>query len=80
MSEINIKEVVMKLVGPIEPYGDSAIDSKRLENLRNLIELTDKLLTEINDVYIYDKDSKFHSKKVMSDEAKKFLKNIEFEE
>lgn len=49
MSEdkINVYEVVKKLVGPIEAYGDSNIDRDRLENLEVLGELTYRLVTDL---------------------------------
>ena len=47
---MEIKDVVDKLVGPINPVGDSNIDAKRLENLKELTQLVDKLLYDIDNV------------------------------
>lgn len=51
MSErIDLKRVVMKLNGPVEPAGETNADAHRLENLQALIELTDELVDELRDV------------------------------
>lgn len=43
----NVKEVIDRLLGEIEPYGDSDIDEVRLNNLEQTIEVTEKLIDEI---------------------------------
>lgn len=40
---VDIHEVVMKLIGSVEPYADASIDSKRNENLGELINLYQKI-------------------------------------
>lgn len=47
MTETVLHEVVMKLVGPIRAVGKSEVDAERLENLKVLTGLVEKLLTEI---------------------------------
>lgn len=42
-----ILEVTRKLIGSTEPYGDSAIDRERTENLDKLIYVVDELLYDI---------------------------------
>ena len=44
---MDIEEIVMKLVGPITPRGDSRADEERLKNLHTLIEVVDCLLGRI---------------------------------
>jgi len=41
-------EVVIKLVGPVQPVGEPREDNRRLENMRTLIRLADKCLAEIH--------------------------------
>lgn len=43
----NIYEVTKRLLGVIEPAGDSSIDETRFLNLEDTIELTDKLIDDI---------------------------------
>lgn len=47
---MEIYDIVRKLIGPIEPLGDSSRDDKRLANLKNTIDLVDKLLGDISTV------------------------------
>ncbi len=58
---IDIYELVKKLVGEIEPVGETHIDDKRFENLKKIIELMDNLLTEIDDIYFQNKDKQEYS-------------------
>ena len=53
---MDIYEVVEKLVGPISPVGETNTDNARYENLKELIELTDKLVGKISSC-AYLKDS-----------------------
>ena len=50
MDAITILEVTQKLIGATEPYGDSAIDRKRTENLDTLIHVIDVLLDDVREV------------------------------
>lgn len=50
MSEINYYEVVKKLIGPIQPVGESHTDNIRYENLQELTGLIDDLLGDISRV------------------------------
>lgn len=45
----NLFEIVMKLVGPVQPMGEHYADKARLENIKKLTELVDRLLYEIKD-------------------------------
>lgn len=44
---MEIYDVVKKLVGPIDPLGDSSCDDKRLENLKVMIDLIEKLVGDV---------------------------------
>ena len=44
---MEIHEIVMKLVGPVAPVGESHTDTKRFENLKALTEVIDKLMFEV---------------------------------
>ena len=46
---LTIKEIVMKLVGPVSAIGDSAVDVNRFKNLKALIQLHDALTREISE-------------------------------
>ena len=47
---MNIHEVVKKLVGEIEPVGETREDDRRFENLKEMTDLIDKLLTDIDSI------------------------------
>lgn len=47
---MELYDVVMKLIGEIEPVGETHEDNHRFENLKNLTELVDRLLGDIQDV------------------------------
>ena len=54
-----ILAVVRKLIGNTEPYGDSAIDCNRTENLDNLIHVIDGLLRDVEEVAVYKERNEF---------------------
>ena len=45
---MDLYDIVMKLVGPVDPVGSSEIDRERMENLKVLLDLTDQLLSAID--------------------------------
>jgi len=54
---MELQEILMKLIGPIQPVGDSAIDSGRYENLGTLLDLMAKLHIEVDRISTECKDS-----------------------
>jgi hypothetical protein len=44
---VTLYKIVTKLIGPIQPMGDSALDSLRLENIKVMTELVSELLADI---------------------------------
>ena len=44
---MDYKEIVLRLIGEIEPIGEAAEDEKRYENLKNMCALVDGLIFEI---------------------------------
>ena len=47
-----ILAVVRKLIGDIKPCGDSSVDSKRIQNLDNLVCVVDGLLRDVERVAV----------------------------
>ena len=43
-------DIVKKLIGPIEPVGETNEDEKRFKNLEDLCELVDRLIYDIDNV------------------------------
>jgi hypothetical protein len=68
-------EIVKKLVGPVYPVGDASRDPERFENLKEMCELVNQLVTIIDKVGYDNRNSYEHSVKEMSDYANDFLKN-----
>lgn len=48
LSAQQIAEMVMRVVGPVQPTGEHNTDKGRLENMEVLIEVVDRLLHEIS--------------------------------
>lgn len=57
MSVYTIKQIVEKLVGPIEPLGNSSVDGERFHNLVQMCSLVNHLVGKIDDVNFRNKDS-----------------------
>ena len=72
---INLYEVVKKLVGEINPVGETRIDDQRFENLKAMTELVDNLLGDIDRV-IPNKDRAEYSMKRAGEFADKFFDKI----
>lgn len=68
-------DVIRKLNGPIDPVGDSAIDSMRFINLESLCMLVDKLLFDIHVVADMNNSQQASVKKA-GDYARKYLQEV----
>lgn len=73
--DINLHDVVMKLVGPITPQGETHTDNKRYDNLSELIDLTWRLVSEIQSVAVYEKRHE-HSMNIAGKKASDALANL----
>jgi hypothetical protein len=67
-----ILEVTRKLIGDTEPYGDSAIDRERTQNLDKLIYIVDELLYDVEKVAV-NKDRHEGSMRTMGEKAHEAL-------
>ena len=68
-------EIVKKLIGYIDPVGETNIDDKRFENLKAMCELVNNLVTEIDEVSFYNKNKDEYSRKRAGEYANNFLAN-----
>lgn len=66
-------DIVRKLIGKINPIGETETDNQRFKNLEQLCNLVENLLMDIDDVAFKNKDSHEYSVKRAADFAKKFL-------
>ena len=73
---MDIYEVVVKLVGKIEPVGETNEDNRRYENLKVVTALVDKLLSDIDSV-AREKNRKEFSINRAAQFADKFLDSID---
>jgi len=74
---MEIKDVVLKLIGQVKPIGESNEDDFRFENLKNLCELTEQLVCVINEIAYRYRDSYQYSIKRAGEYAFKFIdKNL----
>ena len=58
---VDIHELVRELIGPISPVGDAHHDHNCMGNLKRMSEVIDKLLTDMDDIVMSNKDSHLHS-------------------
>jgi hypothetical protein len=64
---IEIYEVVKKLIGEIDPIGETHTDDVRFGNLKIMTDLVDKLLTDIDSIgYNYKDNHQFSMKRASS--------------
>ena len=68
-------QIVMKLIGKVEPVGETETDSVRLGNLEELCGLMDKLLYDII-LVAGQKDCPEYSRKKAGEFAYKYLQEI----
>ena len=74
--QMDIYDVVMKLVGPIQPVGETRTDDERFENLKVLCTVTDRLVAAIDDIGYRCKDAHQYSIKRAADRATKFMNDL----
>lgn len=70
---MELHEIVMKLVGSVNPVGETNLDNQRFENLKVLQDLIDKLVSKIDNVACRNKNSHEFSRKRAADSAAEFL-------
>ena len=70
--------VTKKLLGDIDPVGESNIDEKRLENLEETIQLVDRLIYDIFQVSL-NRNSQYHSIKILGERAHEYLKSLKYQ-
>lgn len=67
-------DIVKRLVGNINPIGETTTDNERYENLKAMCLLVNELVSEIDSVHYVNRDSKQYSVKRASDYAGEFIK------
>lgn len=70
-----MEELVKLLIGDIIPIGETNIDDKRFENLKEMISLVESLLREIENVSYMNKRPEYSVKR-SGEFAYNFLKNL----
>lgn len=69
-------EIILKLIGPLRPIGETNEDLIRFENLKTLCECAEEILLEINRVACRTHGNEFSIKRNV-DFAKEFLDRID---
>lgn len=80
MNDEILYKVVKALIGDISPKGDSARDEKIYENMKMLCGLVESLITDIDDVSYFNRNSHEHSVKEIADYAHNFLTKLGIQE
>ena len=70
---MDIYEIVTKLVGRINPVGETNTDNERFENLKVMCELVEKLVVDIDTVGYSNRTAYEFSKKRAADYVDKFI-------
>lgn len=71
-----IEDVVMKLIGNVQPTGSTQVDKKRLENLEILGDVFYKLFSEISDIIYYNKNHQELSIQEAVEKARKIIDEV----
>ena len=71
---MDIYEVVTKLVGKINPVGETDTDNERFENLKVMCLLVEKLVVDIDTIGYSNKNAYEFSKKRAAEYAEKFIR------
>ena len=75
MKQLTTREIVDQLIGKVSPTGETTEDTRRYDNLEELIQLTDSLLETIESVA----ECRFkqeHSMKVLGEKAYSYRNNL----
>ena len=72
---LDVRDVVLKLTGPIQPVGESNTDAFRLENIKQLTELIDDLITDVA-LQIHNADRPEASMRAIGKHAREFLREL----
>lgn len=68
-------EIIEKLIGKINPIGETNEDDKRFDNLIVMCDLVEELLIQVERVLTINEDAHEFSKKRAAQYVKKFLTN-----
>ena len=74
MDEKIIYEVVTRLVGPIKPQGETHTDEMRLENIKILTKVIDRLLYDVTEIHWVFENRNEYSIKQIQEYCDKYLK------
>ena len=76
---MELVDIVRRIVGPVRPIGEANSDEERFENLKQLTELVDYLIGDIDHV-AGNKHRAEYSMKRAGEFADRFLTNLGIEE
>ena len=74
LSTEQLTDTIMRLIGEIEPVGDTNIDTIRLMNMHRLQELIEALIFEVQHVCCIYSDNKEYSMKSIGEDALNWLR------
>lgn len=70
---MELDEIVKKLVGKIEPIGETNTDNDRFENLKVMCNLINELVRHVDDVGYRNKDAYEFSRKRVHEYVENFM-------
>lgn len=69
-------EIIKKLIGNINPIGETNVDNERFENLQQLTQLADNLIMDIEDMAFRNRNAHEFSIKRAVTHANDFINDI----
>jgi hypothetical protein len=73
--KMEMVDIVLKLIGPVKPIGETNTDEARFLNLENLCVLVENLICEIDSVACGNENSFEYSRKHAGKYARDFMTN-----
>ena len=78
LSTEQLSDTIMRLIGEVEPVGDTNIDMIRLMNMHRLQELIEALIFEVQHVCIYSNNKEYSMKSIGEDAVNWLRKERDF--
>lgn len=67
LSTEQLTDTIMRLIGEVEPVGDTNVDAIRLMNMHRLQKLIEALIFEVQHVCIYSNNKEYSMKSIGED-------------
>lgn len=80
MTKYSLYQVIMRLIGPIEPIGDPSTDQCRYNSLNRLLLTMEQLIIDIDELATKHKGSQIDSIRTIGHRCDQFLTSLNIQE